>query len=188
MANRAKIYQRTGAVCLFLWLSMLLAGCGDNTSGPLLSQVTAEAGRLDLSNGLSVEDALSVNYSIGQPAKISATLEGPGGFSQQLRLNEERAPGDYQLRLNGSYELEEAGLGAADSSIGGLLLVSINGINSATASAATLLIRFCTLWFGVTLGIITLFVFRKRFERGSQAKASLQVDSSRPQTESARLF
>ncbi len=90
--------------------------------------------------------------------------------------------------LIGSISMLPGGLGAADSSIGGLLLVSINGINSATASAATLLIRFCTLWFGVTLGIITLFVFRKRFERGSQAKASLQVDSSRPQTESARLF
>ncbi len=90
--------------------------------------------------------------------------------------------------LIGSISMLPGGLGAADSSIGGLLLVSIKGINNATASAATLLIRFCTLWFGVTLGIITLFVFHKRFERGSQKISPIQVESSRPQTESARLF
>ncbi|MBN9391538.1 MAG: flippase-like domain-containing protein [Chloroflexi bacterium] len=66
--------------------------------------------------------------------------------------------------LVGSVSMLPGGLGAADSSIGGLLLVAVQGITSATASAATLLIRFCTLWFGVTLGLVTLFVFRKRFD------------------------
>ncbi len=66
--------------------------------------------------------------------------------------------------LIGSVSMLPGGLGAADSSIGGLLLVAVKGITGATASAATLLIRFCTLWFGVTLGLATLFVFRKRFE------------------------
>jgi uncharacterized membrane protein YbhN (UPF0104 family) len=63
------------------------------------------------------------------------------------------------------------GLGAADTTIGGLLLVSVKGISNATASAATLLIRFCTLWFGVSIGLLTLFLFRKRFERGGQGTA-----------------
>ncbi|HEX2909339.1 MAG TPA: lysylphosphatidylglycerol synthase transmembrane domain-containing protein [Chloroflexia bacterium] len=67
--------------------------------------------------------------------------------------------------LIGSVSMLPGGLGAADSSIGGLLLVSVQGITSAAASAATLLIRFCTLWFGVTLGLLTLFLFRKRFDK-----------------------
>ena len=66
--------------------------------------------------------------------------------------------------LVGSVSMRPGGLGAADSSIGGLLLVAVQGITAATASAATLLIRFCTLWFGVTLGLVTLFLFRKRFD------------------------
>jgi uncharacterized protein (TIRG00374 family) len=53
------------------------------------------------------------------------------------------------------------GLGTADGSILGLsrLLVS----PSATiGGAATLLIRFCTLWFGLFIGVIALLVFRLR--------------------------
>ena len=66
--------------------------------------------------------------------------------------------------LIGSISLLPGGLGAADASIGGLLLVAVQGITKETASAATLLIRFCTLWFGVSLGLLTLFIFRKHFE------------------------
>jgi uncharacterized protein (TIRG00374 family) len=67
--------------------------------------------------------------------------------------------------LIGSVSLLPGGLGAADASIGGLLLFAFKELPTATASAATLLIRFCTLWFGVTLGLMTLFIFRKRFDR-----------------------
>lgn len=73
--------------------------------------------------------------------------------------------------LIGSVSLLPGGLGAADASIGGLLLVAVQGITKETASAATLLIRFCTLWFGVTLGLVTLFIFRKRFEANPPAEA-----------------
>jgi glycosyltransferase 2 family protein len=82
--------------------------------------------------------------------------------------------------LIGSVSMLPGGLGAADASIGGLLLVSIENITKQTASAATLLIRFCTLWFGVTLGLLTLFLFRKRFEGNQppeEANATLPTDS-----------
>ncbi len=45
------------------------------------------------------------------------------------------------------------GLGAAEASIAGMLVLLL-GISSDTAAAATLLVRFATLWFGVTLGLL----------------------------------
>ncbi len=45
------------------------------------------------------------------------------------------------------------GLGAAEASIAGMLAVLV-GLTADTAAAATLLIRFATLWFGVGLGLL----------------------------------
>jgi uncharacterized protein (TIRG00374 family) len=44
------------------------------------------------------------------------------------------------------------GLGAAEASISGMLVLLL-GLNVDTAAAATLLIRFATLWFGVSMGL-----------------------------------
>jgi glycosyltransferase 2 family protein len=49
------------------------------------------------------------------------------------------------------------GLGAAEASIAGLLLLVI-GDRAAAASTATLLIRLATLWFGVCIGLATWLV------------------------------
>jgi hypothetical protein len=35
-------------------------------------------------------------------------------------------------------------------------------LSAATAGAATLLIRLCTLWFAVLVGVIALILFRRR--------------------------
>ena len=51
------------------------------------------------------------------------------------------------------------GLGAAEASISGMLILLL-GLDPGTAAAATLLIRFATLWFGVGLGLI-VWVFSK---------------------------
>jgi len=45
------------------------------------------------------------------------------------------------------------GLGATEVSVTGMLVLLL-GLNTGTATAATLLIRFATLWFGVGLGLI----------------------------------
>jgi uncharacterized protein (TIRG00374 family) len=45
------------------------------------------------------------------------------------------------------------GLGAAEASIAGMLILLL-GLPPDTASAATLLVRFATLWFGVSLGLL----------------------------------
>ncbi len=56
------------------------------------------------------------------------------------------------------------GLGAAEASIGGLLVL-LAGLSRELAVAATLLIRLCTLWFGVGIGLVALVVYRRRFFR-----------------------
>jgi len=64
--------------------------------------------------------------------------------------------------LTGAVTALPGGLGAADLSITALMLALVNP-NQDIAVAATLLIRFCTLWFGVSLGALTLLVYRRRF-------------------------
>jgi uncharacterized protein (TIRG00374 family) len=53
------------------------------------------------------------------------------------------------------------GLGAAEVSVGAMLQALVN-LGRGIAGTATLLIRFCTLWFGVALGLITLLLSRQR--------------------------
>lgn len=64
--------------------------------------------------------------------------------------------------LVGSASLLPGGLGVADSGIAGLLHVLL-GTPADVSVAATLLIRFCTLWFGVALGTIALALFGQRY-------------------------
>lgn len=61
------------------------------------------------------------------------------------------------------------GLGASEvSSVG--LLVALVGQSASAATTATIIIRFCTLWFGVLLGAIALAWFSRRYaEQGEQA-------------------
>ncbi len=47
------------------------------------------------------------------------------------------------------------GLGASEVSSVGLLLALV-GVSASAATTATIVIRFCTLWFGVLLGVIAL--------------------------------
>jgi uncharacterized protein (TIRG00374 family) len=63
--------------------------------------------------------------------------------------------------LVGSASMLPGGLGAAEGSIA-LLLVSTVGLTSDLAVAATLLIRLCTLWFGVSIGLAALALLLRR--------------------------
>ena len=67
------------------------------------------------------------------------------------------------------------GLGAAEASIAGMLVL-LAGLENGAAAAATLLIRFATLWFGVTLGLLVWarwpqLLGLKQNSAGSQLKA-----------------
>jgi uncharacterized protein (TIRG00374 family) len=61
------------------------------------------------------------------------------------------------------------GLGAAEATMTALLLTLV-GLSEDVAVTATLLIRFFTLWFGVSLGVLTVVIWRKMlFGSGSVA-------------------
>ena len=78
------------------------------------------------------------------------------------------------------------GLGVAEGSIDGLLLTFGRApwlpgavvITQPIAAVATLMIRFATLWFGVLLGFICLFLVQRRFGRVPAASPELQVVTS----------
>lgn len=69
--------------------------------------------------------------------------------------------------LAGAVFLLPGGLGVAEGGIAGLSK-SLVGLSEGAAAAATLLIRLCTLWFGVAIGLVALGILLRRL-RGQQA-------------------
>lgn len=67
--------------------------------------------------------------------------------------------------LVGSVSMLPGGLAAAEGSIAGMLILLAVTQDAAVAAAATLIIRFCTLWFGVLVGVVALLIFAPRLER-----------------------
>ncbi|MGQ9928624.1 MAG: lysylphosphatidylglycerol synthase transmembrane domain-containing protein [Chloroflexaceae bacterium] len=63
------------------------------------------------------------------------------------------------------------GLGVSEASSVGLL-VAIVGLAASTATTATIIIRFCTLWFGVLLGVIALAWFGRRYRMDEHGGAA----------------
>ncbi|MGQ9676345.1 MAG: lysylphosphatidylglycerol synthase transmembrane domain-containing protein [Chloroflexota bacterium] len=56
------------------------------------------------------------------------------------------------------------GLAVAEGSIAGMLLLLAVAREPAVAAAATLIIRLCTLWFGVAVGVAALFAFSREMK------------------------
>jgi uncharacterized protein (TIRG00374 family) len=70
------------------------------------------------------------------------------------------------------------GLGVADAGIASLS-VNLLDLSRSTASAATLLIRFATLWFAVLLGLIALAVVMRRIAREGAVDQELGAGDAR---------
>jgi uncharacterized membrane protein YbhN (UPF0104 family) len=66
--------------------------------------------------------------------------------------------------LAGGASMLPGGLGVADASMAGMLLILVESpeMTRATAAAATILIRFATLWFAVVLGAIAVAWLERR--------------------------
>ena len=66
--------------------------------------------------------------------------------------------------LAGGISMLPGGLGVADASVAGMLIVLVKNpeMTESLAITATLLIRFATLWFAVLIGAIMLLVLRRR--------------------------
>lgn len=61
--------------------------------------------------------------------------------------------------MAGALSMVPGGLGIAEGSITGFLIMM--GAPKAVAAGSALIIRFCTLWFGVFVGVITLTICKK---------------------------
>jgi uncharacterized protein (TIRG00374 family) len=69
--------------------------------------------------------------------------------------------------LVGSASLLPGGIGAAEGTVAAVLDL-VAGQPRDIAAAATLLIRVCTLWFGVALGAVSLLALARRLGRSSR--------------------
>jgi uncharacterized protein (TIRG00374 family) len=76
--------------------------------------------------------------------------------------------------LVGSASALPGGVGAAEASITGLLLLTMT-TDHAAAAAATLLIRLATLWFGVSLGLIVWAVTPRLWNRAPEPAADISA-------------
>jgi glycosyltransferase 2 family protein len=68
------------------------------------------------------------------------------------------------------------GLGVSEASSAGLL-VALIPMPLGPSTVATIIIRFCTLWFGVSLGALALSIFRWRY--GAEPVIAESVDAAR---------
>jgi uncharacterized protein (TIRG00374 family) len=68
------------------------------------------------------------------------------------------------------------GLGVSEASSAGLLILLVP-MAAGPATTATIIIRFCTLWFGVTLGAIALALFGRRY---GEATVDRHPEGTRP--------
>jgi uncharacterized protein (TIRG00374 family) len=71
------------------------------------------------------------------------------------------------------------GLGVTEGGMTALLSYTAT-FTTATAGAATLIIRLCTLWFAVLVGVIALLAFRRRVGLGAELPPELQMTAKPP--------
>jgi glycosyltransferase 2 family protein len=78
--------------------------------------------------------------------------------------------------IAGGASLVPGGLGVADASIAGLLVLTLGdeGMTGSTAAAATILIRFATLWFAVILGAVAVVKLQRQRYTFESARQPLQ--------------
>ncbi|MDQ3045010.1 MAG: flippase-like domain-containing protein, partial [Chloroflexota bacterium] len=82
--------------------------------------------------------------------------------------------------IAGAVSMLPGGLGVAEASVAGMLLflVEDDAMNRGVAAAATLIIRFATLWFAVLIGALALAVLQRKLAGREMAPAtSLSVDA-----------
>ncbi len=79
----------------------------------------------------------------------------------------------------GAVSLLPGGLGVAETSVAGMLLILLDddGISHAVATAATLIIRFATLWFAVLIGIAALALIGRQLKRLPTTECTERLDA-----------
>jgi len=68
--------------------------------------------------------------------------------------------------MAGAVSMVPGGLVVAEGSLASLMILA--GLSKGVATGGTMMIRLCTLWFGVVVGLITLYLTRDRITGGNQ--------------------
>jgi uncharacterized protein (TIRG00374 family) len=86
----------------------------------------------------------------------------------------------------GAVSMLPGGLGVAEASMAGMLLILLedDGISRGAATAATLIVRFATLWFAVFLGFAAMAIISRKLKEPAGA---FLTDGASSQPEPARL-
>ncbi len=71
--------------------------------------------------------------------------------------------------IMGALLMTPGGVGPTEGTLGGLLVL-ISSVAEATAASATIIIRICTLWFAVIVGMITLSLSGRSLNDAEQVK------------------
>jgi len=126
---------------------------------------------LNLKN-LAVAVGLGTVSWAGEGAAFWLVLKGLGVQPTVALLSQAIFILAFSVIIGGASTLP-GGLGAAEVSLAGMLAFVV-GLPRELAASAALLIRFCTLWFGVTLGFIVLALYRQRLFTGQHTKVGNQ--------------
>lgn len=109
---------------------------------------------------LFVSTVISVVSWFGECAAMYYVLVGLGVSGEDLLL---KATFVFAAStLFGLVSFLPGGLGVSEASSAGLLVLLVP-IAAGPATTATIIIRFCTLWFGVSLGVVALALFSRRY-------------------------
>ena len=114
---------------------------------------------LNLKN-LAVAVGLGTVSWAGEGAAFCLVLKGLGVPMTVALLSQAIFILAFSVIIGGASTLP-GGLGAAEVSLAGMLAFVV-GLPRELAASAALLIRFCTLWFGVALGFVVLALYRQR--------------------------
>ena len=152
-------------------LSLWLLGIAEHL--PLISRFAHSLhefyeGSFELLNlkNLAVAVGLGTVSWAGEGAAFCLVLKGLGVPMTVALLSQAIFILAFSVIIGGASTLP-GGLGAAEVSLAGMLTFVV-GLPRELAASAALLIRFCTLWFGVALGFVVLALYRQRLF-GSQA-------------------
>lgn len=110
---------------------------------------------------LVLSTLISVASWFGECVAFYFVLRGLGVEGDTLRLLTVATFVFAASTLFGLVSFLPGGLGVSEASSTGLLVLLVP-MAAGPATAATIIIRFCTLWFGVTLGAVALALFGRR--------------------------
>lgn len=144
---------------------------------PKLTTAYASTRRLMHWRVLLPTTAISLVSWFGECVAFYFVLRGLGVEGETLRLLVIATFVFAASTLFGLVSFLPGGLGVSEASSAGLLVLLVP-MPAGPATAATIIIRFCTLWFGVTLGAVALAIFSRRYR--TQPAEDAAPEAARP--------